>query len=108
MAQFKVAYNRLTKVATVLASGGAIPAGSNAVGTFEHADVEPALKDLEFDTNHVLYQHVRDILYHVNSKTGLAVPGSLQFPDNIHDLGQVTIVVTGTTVPHPADTEGAG
>ena len=68
------------------------------IGTFEHADVEAALKDLEFDVNHVLWHHVREALYHTNSKTGVAVPGTLQFPDNITDMAGVTLTVDVTSI----------
>jgi hypothetical protein len=92
MANYRIAYNHATKVALVQLAATAIPAGSNAIGTFEHADVEPAVKDLEFDVNHVIFQHVRDALYHVSAKTGLAVPGTLQFPENITDMAGIKVM----------------
>jgi hypothetical protein len=109
MAQYRIAYNKTTKVALVQLAATAIPAGSIAAGTFEHADVEPAVKDLEFDTNHVIFQHVRDNLYHVNVRTGLYTPGTLQFPDNITDMAGIKIrAAAGVNLPLPQDTEGAG
>lgn len=66
MANHQIAFNATTKVATVQAKGDALPAGSTKIGEFTHADVEPAVRDLEFDVNHVLYHHVRDALYHVD------------------------------------------
>ena len=108
MAQYRIAYNKATKVALIQAVATAIPAGSIAAGTFEHADVEPAIKDLEFDTNHVIFQHVRDNLYHVNTKTGLYTPDTLQFPDNVTDMSSVKIVAgAGVNLPLPKDTEGS-
>lgn len=108
MAQYRLAFNKATKVVLVQLAATAIPAGSNAIGTFEHADVEPAIKDLEFDTNHVIFQHVRDALYHVSAKTGLSVPGTLQFPDNITDMAGIKILAgANVNLPLPKDTEGS-
>ncbi len=103
MAAYQIAFHLPTMAAVIQTSGAALPAAVGGVtfkniGTFEHADVEPALKDLEFDVNHVFFQHVRDALYHVNSKTGVAVPGTLQFPDNITDMAGLTISVGVTSI----------
>lgn len=107
MAKYRIAFNLATKVALVQNEATAIPAGSKAIGTFEHADVEPAIKDLEFDTNHVIFQHVRDALYHTGSKTGEAIAGS-PFPDNITDMAGIKILKgPGVTLPLPQDTEGS-
>lgn len=96
MAQYQIAFHLRNKHAVIQAQGDAVPpaeGGSNynVIGTFEHADVEAAIKDLEFDVNHVFFQHVRDALYHVNASTGLAVPGTLQFPNNITDMAGLVI-----------------
>ena len=96
MANYQIAFHLLTKHAVIQAAGDAVPApvggtNYNIVGTFEHADVEAAIKDLEFDVNHVFFQHVRDALYHVNASTGLAVPGTLQFPNNITDMAGLVV-----------------
>ena len=107
MANYRIAFNPTTKVALVQLAATAIPAGSVAAGTFEHADVEPAIKDLEFDTNHVIFQHVRDNLYHFNTKTKTLVAGS-PFPDNITDMASVKILKgAGVNLPLPQDTEGS-
>lgn len=96
MAQYQIAFHLRNKHAVIQAAGDAVPPAENGVtykiiGTFEHANVEAALKDLEFDVNHVFFQHVRDALYHVNSVTGVTVPGTLQFPNNITDMGGLVI-----------------
>lgn len=96
MANYQIAFHLRTKHAVIQAAGDAVPPAEggtnyNIIGTFEHADVEPAIKDLEYDVNHVFFQHVRDALYHVSSITGLAVPNTLQFPDNITDMAGLTI-----------------
>jgi len=98
MANYQIAFNNTTKVVTIQAKGDLLPAGSNKIGEFVHADVEPAIADLEFDVNHVFFQHVRDALYHVNASTGLAVPGTLQFPNNITDMAGITVVQDTTYV----------
>lgn len=63
MANYQVAWNPTTRVATVQTQGAAVPGGSTNIDTFEHADAEGSVNDLEFDVNHVLYHHVRDALY---------------------------------------------
>lgn len=95
MAQHQIAYNHTTKVVTLQGLGDALPAGSNKIGEFEHADVETSLKDLEFDVNHVLFHHVREALYHVSSRTGQVVAG-LAFPENITDMAGIKVVVDST------------
>lgn len=96
MANYQIAFHLATKSAVIQAAGDAVPpavggTNYNIIGTFEHADIEAALTDLEFDVNHVFFQHVRDALYHVSATTGLAVPNTLQFPDNITDMAGLTI-----------------
>lgn len=103
MAQYQIAFHLPTKAVVIQTQGAALPAAIGGVtfkniGTFEHADVEAALKDLEFDVNHVLWHHVREALYHTNSKTGVAVPGTLQFPDNITDMAGVTLTIDVTSI----------
>jgi len=110
MANYRIAYNHTTKVALVQLAATAIPAGSNAIGTFTHEDVEPAITDLEYDTNHVIFQHVRDALYHTSSGSGLRVDGSLQFPENITDMAGITIQIGSgalSSVKPVYETEGA-
>ena len=96
MANYQIAFHLRTMHAVIQAAGDAVPpavggTNYNVIGTFEHADIETALKDLEFDVNHVFFQHVRNALYHVSSITGLAVPNTLQFPDNITDMAGLRI-----------------
>lgn len=99
MAKYQIAYHLATKTVTVQNLGDGLPAGANKIGEFEHADVETSLKDLEFDVNHVLFHHVRDALYHTNSRTGLAVPDALQFPDNITDMAGITVLFDAEFIP---------
>lgn len=67
MAQYQVAWNATTRVATVQALGDALPVGSVDIGHFEHADVETFVTGkpdfYKYDENHVFYHHVRDFLY---------------------------------------------
>lgn len=67
MATYQLAWNPTTKVALIQADNAAVPGGSTDIGSFTHADVEPAAtgkpENYEFDVNHVIYQHVRDLLY---------------------------------------------
>lgn len=93
MAQYQIAFNIATYVATIQMKGDALPAGSKKIGEFTHADIEPSINDLEFDVNHVLWQHVRDALYHTRASDGVSVPGTLQFPNNITDMAKVKLVL---------------
>lgn len=92
MAEYQIAFNLATFVATVQTLGDALPAGSKKIGEFEHADVETSLNDLEFDVNHVLTHHVRDALYHTSAVDGERKV-NLVFPNNITDLAKLKIVV---------------
>lgn len=90
MADYQIAFNNTTKVATVQSKGDALPNGSIKVGEFTHANVEPAINDLEFDVNHVFFHHVRDALY----KRSAANPANLaMFPDNITDMARIKIAI---------------
>lgn len=96
MPNYQIAFHLPTKHAVIQAAGDALPPNEggvayNNIGTFEHADTEAAIADLEHDVNHVFFQHVRDALYHVNAVTGLRVNGTLQFPNNITDMAGLTI-----------------
>lgn len=63
MPKFQVSWNALTKVATVQADGAEKPEGSVSIGTFDH---EGSIDGLGYDGNHVMYHHVRDLLYFLN------------------------------------------
>lgn len=68
MAQYQVAWNVNTRIATVQFAGDALPVGSTNIGTFEHTTgTEPGneIEKYEFGPNHVLWHHVRDALYKV-------------------------------------------
>lgn len=57
--ELQVAYNSLTGSAVVQNSGEAVPANHVSAGTFTHPDEDL----LGPNVNHVLYHHVRDLLY---------------------------------------------
>ncbi len=100
MANYQIAYNKAVKKAVIQSLGDALPANEAStayvnIGTFEHADVEAAIADLEFDVNHVFYQHVRDALY----KRSAANPAvTAMFPENITDMAGITILQDTTYV----------
>ena len=56
----QVAYDQLTGSAVVQNGGEAAPAEHTVVGTFTHPNPDDLLGP---DVNHVLYHHVRDVLY---------------------------------------------
>jgi len=93
MADYQIAFKLSTMAVVIQTKGDALPAGFNKIGEFTHADDEPLLRDLEFGVNHVLWHHVREALYHTSSVTGLSVPGTLQFPGNITDMGKISITI---------------
>lgn len=73
MSQHQVSWNPLTHTATVQAQGAEAASGSTIIGTFEH-DAVP--DPLGAEVNHVVYHHVRDLLY----------------PKGVLDMQRVTIV----------------
>lgn len=72
MANFQIAWNATTRVATIQAKGDALPASSTKIGEFEHANVEAVgagkPENYKYDENHVLWHHVRDALYLVGEQ----------------------------------------
>ena len=60
MSKYQVAFNSTTKKAMIQSVGSDIPSGSTNIGTFDHDDSADGLGP---EVNHVLYQHVRDLLY---------------------------------------------
>lgn len=89
MAEFQVAFDFDTLTATVQPEGEDAPAGATVVGTFNHGADED---DIHAEMSHVLYQHVRDILYKVSNVDGSVATNDLQWPDNITDMAKVTII----------------
>jgi len=89
MATYKVAWNQITRVATVLNAATAIPSGSVFLGNFEH-DSNP-FDGQGDDTNHRLYHHVRDIFYRTR---------------NIQDMHRIKIIsmINGAPVEVAAPT----
>lgn len=59
--ELQVAYNSSTGSAVIQEVGEAVPADHTNVGTFEHPDTTD---ELGSHTNHVVFHHVRDLLYH--------------------------------------------
>ena len=74
------------KKVLVQPDGTALNAGYTKVGTFNHADNADKLGTIE---NHVLFHHVRDVLYKVKG-TVLPPVGSF-WPDSITDMHTVEI-----------------
>lgn len=62
MSKYQVAWNAATHVALVQDADDTIPVGTVNIGEYEHTSV---LDELEFDVNHVLWHHVRDLLYKI-------------------------------------------
>lgn len=66
MADYQLAWNAVTRVATIQAKGDALPAGSTKIGEFAHDEADDNLGDnptVGGVENHVFYHHVRDLLY---------------------------------------------
>lgn len=79
MAAYKVTYNPVTKVANVIGTGDANPAGSTALDTIEF---DPnAIRTEPDETSYVLYQLVQELLYKIG----------------VQDMNSVSIVM-GLTV----------
>lgn len=86
MPELKVAFNKDTKVATVLDASGSVPSGSVEIGTFHHPDQT-------YPDSLVIYHGVRDLLY----KRDKADPSEVGFwPDNYTDMQSVTITNSAT------------
>jgi hypothetical protein len=91
MADFQVAFNFDTRTATVQVDGAIAPGGSEIIGKFSHGPTDEEF-GYHADLSHVLYQHVRDILYKVSNVDGSVATSDLQWPDNITDMAKVTII----------------
>lgn len=61
MADRNLAYNPLTKVARILPSATAMPAGFTNAGVIHHED--PNDNHIKFAVSHTLFQHVQERLY---------------------------------------------
>lgn len=70
MSRHQVAWNGVTRTATVQAFGDALPVGSVNAGNFYHdhtaGDTNKNNDAIGFHGTHVLYHHVRDVLYKLN------------------------------------------
>lgn len=86
MPTLKVAFNKTTKVATVLDASGSVPSGSVEIGTFVHPDAT-------YPDSYVIYHGVRDLLYK-RDKADPSQPGF--WPDNYTDMQSVTITNSAT------------
>ena len=86
MPTLKIAFNKTTKVATVLDAGGSIPGGSVEVGTFVHPDAT-------YPDSLVIFHGVRDLLYKRSAKD----PSKAGFwPNNIVDMQAISIDMKAT------------
>lgn len=86
MPTLKVAFNKTTKIATVLDASGSVPSGSVEVGTFVHPDAT-------YPDSLVIYHGVRDIMY----KRDTADPAKVGFwPNNWVDMQAITIDMKAT------------
>ena len=74
MADYQVAWNAGTKTVVIQAQGDALPVGSVNIGSFIHQTDQDPLGDNpthqdgpanDASENHVMYHHVRDLLYKV-------------------------------------------
>lgn len=98
MSTFQIAFDNVTKVATVQGSGATLPVGSVNIGLFDHvSDPDDELGGVaDKDDNHVIYHHVQKALY----ARSAADPSQMaMFPDNITDMASITIVL-----PEPVNT----
>ena len=86
MPTIDVAYNHTTKTVTVLDDGASLPAGSTAIGSFDHPDET-------YPDSVVIFHGVRDLLY---KRKPTGEEGF--WPDNITDMESGTIV-NSLTVP---------
>lgn len=101
MPTLKVAFNKTTKVATVLNASGSVPSGSVEIGTFVHPDAT-------YPDSYVIYHGVCDLLYK-RDKADPSQPGF--WPDNYTDMQSVTItnsatprLIVGTALPRVIST----
>lgn len=94
MTDYQLAYNATARTATIQVVNDALPAGSIKVGEFEHNEANDNLGE----DNHVLYQHVRDLLY---KRSATNPANNAMFPNNITDMASITIVndVVANLVP---------
>jgi len=86
MSEYQIAYDATTKTATVQLLGDALPEDAVNIGTFEHTSEDDLLGP---DANHVLFHHVRDVLY---KRSAVDPTETAMFPDNITDMSSITIV----------------
>lgn len=78
MPTFQVAWNATTKVAKVQKDGDAPGAGFTDIGSFDHAnDVDDGLG---VDENHVIFHHVRDLLYKATPSVQDMQSVEIQYP----------------------------
>lgn len=95
MARFQVAYNATTRVATVQPYSDVVTAGSVNIGNFYHDDALDPEGNLSgsgvADESHVIYHHVREILYKTKATRPAETGGS--WPNNVTDMDKVTIVI---------------
>lgn len=93
MAQFYVFFNPEAKEIHALLNDSA-PVSATKVGEFSHNGDDP----LGYVDNHVIYHHIRDIFYKLNSDGDPSF-----FPDNITDFAPYKIFVDELVLPMRID-----
>jgi uncharacterized protein YjdB len=100
MALYQVAWNPTTKTATIATDGTALPGGSTKLGTFHHFH-DPA-DERGHDVHHVLFQHVRDMVYPLGQwnmqEVTIAGPGKLIPTQKVKLQEQIDSVNVGKTL----------
>lgn len=108
MSTYQVAWNATTKVVKIQPDGSTVGAGFTDIGSYDHDD--DADDELGIDENHVLYHHVRDLLYEEGvqdmQSVDITIPvisiTSLPATDNL-DLSEAeTVQIINTIVPSNA------
>lgn len=117
MTTYKVLWNVTTRKARIAASAAAVPTGWVSAGTFDHdSEPEPSgtREKYKYDVNHVLYHHVRDVLYgigvldmqRVEIKTHVAVSTVTVAPATVSVAHGATTQLTATIAPTGVDEPG--
>lgn len=89
---FKLTLSADKKTVYVRLGSDAAPAGTD-LGTFVHDDAADAVSP--YALNHVLFHHIRDILYKRRASDATA---GAKHPDGIYNMGEIAIVKYGPTI----------
>ena len=113
MTTYQVAYNPTTKVVKIQQDGDAPGSGFTDIGSFDH-DFDPD-DQLGYNENHVLYHHVRDLLYKRNPSVQnmqeisiqvVKVTGISSAPPTANLANGATQQITNTFTPVDASNRG--